>query len=139
MKKSKKIILRAIPVVIACLAVVTVVVGGNVSAISTDVPSSDGGLESINSLANSVWGTITVVAQILAFAAIIFAGIRYMFASADAKADIKKQTVILVVGAILVFGASTVVQILMNILNDVSGQQTSEILNNVNVQIEERL
>ena len=41
-----------------------------------------------------------------------------MFASADAKADIKKQTVILVVGAIFVFGASTVVQLLMDIFNE---------------------
>lgn len=42
-----------------------------------------------------------------------------MFASADSKADIKKQLVILVVGAVLVFGASTVVQILMSVVDDI--------------------
>lgn len=130
MKNSKKIILRAIPVVIACLAIVTVVTGGSVLAngsaigdtgISNTLPSGGDSIDTVNTMANKVWGTITLVAQIAAFAAIIFAGIRYMFASADAKADIKKQTVILVVGAILVFGASTVVSILMSVLGEIGG------------------
>lgn len=55
--------------------------------------------------AKNVWATAKVIIQILAVAAIVITGLRYMFASADAKADIKSQTAILVIGAILVFGA----------------------------------
>lgn len=51
-----------------------------------------------------VWKTVLLILQILAVAAIVIAGVRYMFASADAKADIKKQTITLVVGLFLVFG-----------------------------------
>ena len=72
-------------------------------------------ISGVTGLAQNIWSTVTVVAQVIAFIAIIFAGIRYMFASADAKADIKKQTIILVVGAIFVFGASLIVQVIMGL------------------------
>ena len=43
-----------------------------------------------------------------------------MFASANDKADIKKQTIGLVVGAILVFAASTIVNFIVNVTKDVT-------------------
>lgn len=116
MSKSKKFILRAIPV----LLLVVVLVASPVFGVGQDLPTGGDGLDSVNNIATNVWGTVLIIAQILAFAAIIFAGVRYMFASADSKADIKRQLVILVVGAVLVFGASTVVQILMSVVEDVS-------------------
>lgn len=119
MKKSKKIILRLIPVLLLCFTMLSVTYGvGDFGGVSTDLPDSSGNIPTVDSVAQNIWGTVVVIAQILAFAAIIFAGIRYMFASADAKADIKKQTVILVVGALFVFGASTIVNLLMNIFNE---------------------
>ena len=64
--------------------------------------------------AKGVWNTAATIIQILAVAAVVFAGVRYMFASADAKADIKKQTVILIIGAVLVFGATAILQLVSN-------------------------
>ncbi len=121
MSKSKKFILRAIPV----LLLVVVLVSSPIFAISdtgisTDIPTQRSGVQTVDNMATQVWGTVVTIAQIAAFAAIIFAGVRYMFASADDKANIKKQLVIIAVGAILVFGASTVVKILMNVLGDVA-------------------
>lgn len=116
MSKSKKFILRAIPVL---LLVVVLVASPVFADIDPNMPTSGGSIGTIDTIANNVWGTVITIAQILAFAAIIFAGVRYMFASADSKADIKKQLVILVVGAVLVFGASTVVQILMSVVDDI--------------------
>ena len=58
-------------------------------------------------VAQRVWGTIKVIVQIAAIAAVVITGVRYMFASADGKADIKGQTIILIVGAVLVFAATT--------------------------------
>ena len=75
-------------------------------------------ISGVTGLEQNIWSTVTVVAQVIAFIAIIFAGIRYMFASADAKADIKKQTIILVVGAIFVFGASLIVQVIMGLFEE---------------------
>ena len=123
MSKSKKFILRAIPVLLLVVVLVASPVFANSvtdTGISTDMPEQGGGVSTVDTMATQIWGTVTTIAQIAAFAAIIFAGVRYMFASADTKADIKKQLVIIVVGALLVFGASTIVKILMNVLNDVS-------------------
>ncbi len=124
MKKSKKIILRLIPV----LLLVVVVLNSSVFGFSNFDPSQgnldtvgDGSYSTVvNDTVNKVWGSVTLILQVLAIAAIVFAGVRYMFASADQKADIKKSMIILVVGAVLVFGASTIVQFIVNVTNDVT-------------------
>ena len=63
--------------------------------------------------------TVLTVLQILAIAAVVFAGVKYMFAAADQKAEIKNGMIGLVVGAILVFAASTIVQFIINAANEV--------------------
>lgn len=72
----------------------------------------------ITTASGKIWGTFTVIAQILAISAIIFAGVRYMFASSDTKADIKMQTVILVLGATLAFGAVPFAKFVSSIVKD---------------------
>lgn len=118
MKRSKKIILTVLPILFVLMFVFTTNVFADV--ISTNFDEITGGTEidSVTSTARNVWKTIALILQIAAIAAIVFAGVRYMFASADTKADIKKQMVILVVGAVLVFGASTVVQFITGITNE---------------------
>ena len=103
MKKSKKILLRILPILMFGLLLVT----SNVFAakVSAGDPAGGSPISQIQTLGKNIWSTITVIVQIAAIAAIVFAGVRYMFASADDKADIKKQTVILIVGAALVFAA----------------------------------
>lgn len=83
------------------------------------VPNTTGANEVTNAtkVAKNIWKTASVIIQILAVAAIVFAGLRYMFASADAKADIKQQTAILVIGAVLVFGAVNVAKVISNASN----------------------
>lgn len=99
---------------------VTLFVVGNVYGIS--VPSANeiqgNEISNVTGLAKDVWSTVATILQILAVAAVVVAGVRYMFASADAKADIKKQTVILIVGAILVFGATTILQFVTNLTTE---------------------
>jgi len=101
MKKLMKIL----PVVLVAVFVMT-----NVFAV--DVPKAENisgnGIGSVQNVSKRIWGTVTTIVQILAVAAVVFAGLRYMFASADQKADIKKSMGILAVGAILVFAATTI-------------------------------
>lgn len=121
MKKSKKIMLWVLPLlVIGCLMVTNVVFGMNLgNKVEDTMNDANNGevIDTVTGLTYKVWNTVSVVAQVAAIIAIIFAGVRYMFASADQKADIKKQTIILVVGALLVFGAGLVV----NLINGVVG------------------
>ena len=111
--------LRRVLTVCTFLFVVLAVVG---SVYGITVPTNLSGGNTSNSVSNAakgVWGTVVTIVQILAVAAVVFAGVRYMFASADAKADIKKQTVILVIGAVLVFGATSVLTLVSNATNEI--------------------
>ena len=78
--------------------------------ISTNFPTASGSIGKVDTSVKKIWGTVMTIVQILAFAAVVFAGLRYMFAAADQKADIKKGLGMLTIGAILVFAASTVVK-----------------------------
>lgn len=121
-KKIIKTICFVIPVVLVLL-----VVSNNVFAFNQmNVDTIDGALANATPSASAqssilkVWGTVLLILQILSVAAIVIAGIRYMFASADGKADIKKQTIGLMVGAVLVFGASSVIGLITNITRDIA-------------------
>lgn len=133
MKKSKKIFLRVLPVLIIAVMMFTFTFSFNfVSAaknnknatepISNDLSSMGGGNGSttLNDTAKNIWSSVTLILQILAVAAIVFAGVRYMFASADAKADIKKQMVILIIGAVMVFAASTIINVIVNVTKEIA-------------------
>lgn len=119
MKKSRKIFATVLPILML-VAVMFVsfapsVMAANDGGVQTiiDKASKASGVDSINDAATRVWSTVLTILQIAAVAAIVIAGVRYMFSSAEQKADIKKGMVILVVGAVLVFGASTVVQFIL--------------------------
>lgn len=123
MKKSKKIFLRILPVLIVLMVVFTTNVfaadaGFSDFKGSMKVNANTGG--STVKVIGNVWGIILTVLQVAAIAAIVFSGVRYMFASADSKADIKKQMIWLVVGGVLVFAASTVVKLITTVANDVT-------------------
>ena len=48
-------------------------------------------ITAVTDFAQKIADTAITVVQILAVAAVVLAGVRYMFASADQKADIKKE------------------------------------------------
>ena len=69
----------------------------------------------IRNMINKFWGTFSVVVQVIAMACIVFSGVRYMFSSADKKADIKQQTVTLFIGAVLVFAAVPLINFVIDV------------------------
>jgi type IV secretory pathway VirB2 component (pilin) len=127
MKISKKIVLRILPVVI--VLVVMLVTNGAIQgtgndgfgAFNPDMSVTAEKTDTIGAI-NRVWGIILTILQVAAVAAVVFAGVKYMFTSADQKADIKKSLGILALGAILVFGASTVIQFLTGAFKEIAGQ-----------------
>ena len=109
----KKFMLRVMPIVLVAL----VVLAGPVFALDIDNTFNHANDASATDTAgrviNNVWGTVLTVLQILAVAAIVFSGVKYMFAGAEGKAEFKTGLIGIVVGAILVFGASVVVKLIM--------------------------
>jgi len=115
--------LRKLAVVCTFLFVIVAVVSSvyGISGSAGDLKNALGtgnASGTITGKVGGIWATVSTVVQILAVAAVVFAGVRYMFASADAKADIKKQTVILIVGAVLVFGATFILGIVSSTTNE---------------------
>lgn len=101
----KKFMLRVMPIVLVAMVIITN------SVLAVDIPK---GTESqaVKGLVGNIWATVMVVMRVLAVAAIVFAGVKYMFASAESKADIKGGLIGLVVGAVMVFGATFLVDML---------------------------
>lgn len=115
----KKFMLRVMPIVLVALVLVASPIFAFDQSIVDNIMSQQTSSSTMTNTANGIWGTILTVLQILAVAAIVFAGVRYMFASADQKADIKKGMIYLVLGAVLVFAASTVVSLVINTAEEV--------------------
>lgn len=125
MKKSRKIfatvlpILMLVAVMFVSFAPSVMAAGSNAIVDKVNGMANASGVSSIDKSVGKVWSTVLTILQIAAVAAIVIAGVRYMFASAEQKADIKKGMVILILGAVLVFGASTVVQFIVTATNDI--------------------
>ena len=107
MKKFTKIMAKVLPIVLVGLLIVGNVFG--VGKVNESELTGGKASEEIGNLSQNIWATVALIVRILAVAAVVFAGLRYMFANANDKADIKKQMITLVIGAILVFGATFVI------------------------------
>lgn len=112
-----KKLMKVLPVVMVLCMVCT-----SVFAIGTnfgDLTQNQSGAGTVTNAAGSMWATVVTIVQILAIAAVVFAGLRYMFASADQKADIKKSMGTLAIGAVLVFGSTLVVQFIAKATDEI--------------------
>lgn len=77
-----------------------------------------GGSVQFQSQANKIWNTIIVVIRIAAFIGIFVIGLRYMFASPNQKAEIKKSSIALVIGIALVFTSTIVINFVVSLFNE---------------------
>ena len=69
----------------------------------------------VTKIGNQLIGIITTVGVVVAVIILLVLGIKYMMGSASEKAEYKKTMIPYVIGAILVFAASTVATIVMNV------------------------
>lgn len=81
--------------------------------------AGSGRYSKFNSAKSNIWGVLLTVLQVASIAGVIFAGVRYMFASSDSKADMKKSMIYLIIGMVIVFSASTVVRLTTRTFNEI--------------------
>ena len=113
-----KKLLKILPVIMVICFTFTSVFAISANDIDNKISGGTAANE-ITGAARNIWNTVVTIVQILAVAAVVFAGLRYMFASADQKADIKKSMGILAIGAVLVFGATLVLKLVAGAANSV--------------------
>ena len=69
------------------------------------------GTSEVQTLGQNLMGVIQVVGVVLAVIILMILGIKYMMGSAEEKAEYKKTMIPYLVGAILIFAASTIANV----------------------------
>lgn len=64
---------------------------------------------------SNILGIVTVICYAAAVIMLLYLGVKYITASPEGKAEIKKTAIQYVIGAVLVFAAGTVLNIIKNI------------------------
>lgn len=73
----------------------------------------------IDSLGQNIISIVATVGSIVSVVVLVVLGIKYMMGSAEEKAEYKKTLMPYVIGAALVFAASTIAQIVYNFMQQV--------------------
>ena len=73
--------------------------------------------EGITELGQKLMGILSTIGIVLAVLVLMVLGIKYMMGSAEEKAEYKKTMIPYVIGAILIFGASTIANMVYNFAN----------------------
>lgn len=108
-------LIKALLIVIMIMLVVTSSVYATpISIVEGQIKAPSAGLAQANKIRNRVLFIVQLVGSIIAVSMLIVLGIKYMTAAPDGKAEVKKQAIIYIVGAILLFGSVSIVEIIKN-------------------------
>ena len=83
-------------------------------------PSAGTADDKIVSIGNKIIGTVQTVGTIVAVLVLVVLGIKYMMGSAEEKADYKKSMIPYLVGAVLIFASTTIVNIVYQLANSLN-------------------
>lgn len=120
MKKFAKI-LTVVMSILVLLTITTNVMAATTANISPSniTGTTNANLEGITNIGNSIVAIITTIGIVVSVIVLIVLGIKYMLGSAEEKAEYKKTLLPYVIGAGLVFAASTIATIIFNFMQSV--------------------
>ena len=97
--------------------------GAASSALDTMKQGLQGGMTSggtaVAGLGKSIVGIMQVVGVVVAVVVILVIGIKYLIGSAEERAEYKKTMIPYLVGAILIFAATTIVNVVYNLASSI--------------------
>lgn len=111
-KKSVKIISVLLVAVIMVMSFSPVVFADGLSDLGINPTPDSSKLGNGANLANTILSALMWLGVAIAVGMMIFLGIKYVTASPDGKADLKKQLGIYVLGLVFILGATTIVGII---------------------------
>ena len=79
--------------------------------------SSYQGTGDIQTVGQKIMGIINTVGVVIAVVILMILGIKYMMGSAEEKAEYKKTMIPYIIGAVLIFGATTIANAVYNFAN----------------------
>ena len=81
--------------------------------------TSSSAQQDVTNIGNQIIGVITTVGVVVAVVILLVLGIKYMMGSASEKAEYKKTMIPYLVGAILIFGASAITRVVVNLASGI--------------------
>ena len=117
---------KQVKIISTLLIVLTVLVSLSNVVMATDIPGKIDQIAQGNANANtdkvvSLGATIVTIMQtvgiVVAIVILLVLGIKYMVGSAEEKAEYKKTMIPYIVGAILIFASTTIVNVVYQIAN----------------------
>ena len=107
--KTMKILTTVATILLVISMGTSIVYGLTPNGLSANTNAA--GTGPLTSLGNNIMGVLNVVGVVVAVVVIMIIGIKYMMGSAEEKADYKKTMIPYLVGAILIFAASTIANV----------------------------
>ena len=119
MKKQVKIVSIILVIMIVLMAVSNVVLAvPDLSGDIKDMANGSGNKPTkVLDLGKTIVSIMQTVGIVVAVVVLLILGIKYMIGSAEEKAEYKKTMIPYLVGAILIFASTTIVNVVYNIAN----------------------
>lgn len=104
-------ILTTIATILLIISIGTSIVYGGATT-PKDITATEGtGVDEVKTLGGKLMGVIQTAGVVIAVIILMVLGIKYMMGSAEEKAEYKKTMIPYLVGAILIFAASTIANV----------------------------
>lgn len=103
---------------VALMVIATILLAVNMVFASVEIPkASTAGYTGtgLDTATSNVLGIISYICYAAAVIMLVVLGVKFIAAAPDAKADIKKQAIVYVIGAVLVFAAGGILTIIRNV------------------------
>ena len=129
MKKQVKILSIVLMIITIMFTISSVVFGSNLWNTWTSTEPTDPanpGLKEVFNFGRTIVTILQAVGIVVAVVVILVIGIKYIMGSAEEKAEYKKTMIPYLVGAVLIFGATTIVNVVYNLSNSVNSTDTQQ-------------
>ena len=84
-----------------------------------DLNGNTGAATAVTKTANNIIGIVQVICYAAAVIMLVLVGVKFITASPEGKAEIKKSAIQYVIGAIIVFAAGALLGVILNLSNSV--------------------
>ena len=119
--KTMKILITLVSMVIMIAMLGTVVCAADPVTTPGGMEANVEGTGDISTLGSKLMGILQTVGIVVSVLILMVLGIKYMMGSAEEKAEYKKTMIPYIIGAILIFGASTIANMVFNFATALKG------------------
>ena len=113
----KKKTLRIITIVATIMAILCMCSLTLAAATPGELTPEQNGTDQIDTVGKRIMGILQAIGIVISVAVLMVLGIKYMMGSAEEKAEYKKTMIPYVIGAVLLFGATTIANAVYNFAN----------------------